>query len=416
MFTRNIQQAQEALRGGHPEVAARLLNFTLNNERLTPKQRAATYTLLARTSNDIDFQIECYNRALEYDPNNQDIIQRRMRLLTPPPPPTAPPYNSFEMPLFNGGGTQGTGATRGISEELLPGAYSTETFPSLNQNDYSTGNIYTLDKMDTHPQHTVHLSRVQPCVGVLGGPHGKGTGFFITHEGLVVTTHHVTGSENFFTIELQNGQQYPGQIRRAYPDTDLSFIQTNIQVEYLLQPINNPIPNDTRLVALSHPNTRHETTKRTTNHKMGYEWFPTGLTKDQITDAGGQPLFDARNVLCGMLTKNVSHTNGLLYGIHITHILRFATHYVEQKRRSLGTEIYCNACGNPSRAADFGGYYCEFCGHVLPPYAKGQKRDGRTQQKLAYLYRETSHSPCPQCGSQVGYFQDRCLRCGKKMN
>ncbi len=70
---------------------------------------------------------------------------------------------------------------------------------------------------------------------------------------------------------------------------------------------------------------------------MAAHWIPTTATR--LIDAGGNPIFDDKNYLVGMMTKNTSRTSGHMFGVHVAAIRRM----VEQYSREAQAEkrIYC---------------------------------------------------------------------------
>src|SRR5690606_4284328 len=65
------------------------------------------------------------------------------------------------------------------------------------------------------------LNEAQRSVGIVGGPNGKGSGLFVTRDGLIATTRYVVGSEESLTIQLASGQTLAGRVLRAFPQFDL---------------------------------------------------------------------------------------------------------------------------------------------------------------------------------------------------
>jgi S1-C subfamily serine protease len=54
---------------------------------------------------------------------------------------------------------------------------------------------------------------------------GSGSGFIISHEGLIVTNSHVIHGANEIKVSLQDGRSYPGQLIGEDPATDLAVVQ-----------------------------------------------------------------------------------------------------------------------------------------------------------------------------------------------
>jgi hypothetical protein len=258
-------------------------------------------------------------------------------------------------------------------------------------------------------QPAIYLQQVQRTVGILDGPNGVGTGFFVTRNGLIATTRYVVGGEQKVKVELLDKRVIEGIVVRSFPEFDLALIQVNVRLEHLLSV--NPaqyLPDNAPLIAVTHTGQGLRSTKRATRHEAQAHWFPTLI--NHLIDAGGNPIFSGTdNLLVGMLTKNASRNSGYMYGLHISKIYQCVELYHQEAGQITGNAAYCPACGVISRAPGFGGYYCENCGNTLP-YALDATR--YPQLHLMALYGETKHQPCPNCGSQAGFYKHECLRCG----
>src|SRR5690606_22139852 len=99
----------------------------------------------------------------------------------------------------------------------------------------------------------IQLQQVQRTVGIMGGPHGIGTGIFVTVNGLIATTRFVVGGEVNVKVELLDRRLIQGQVVRSFPEFDLALIKVNVQIPRLL--ISNPNPNlpdNLPIVAITH--------------------------------------------------------------------------------------------------------------------------------------------------------------------
>ena len=275
-------------------------------------------------------------------------------------------------------------------------------FPAVQPNMGDTG-AYSA------AQAPLYLQQVQRSVGVLDGPNGAGTGFFVTREGLIVTTRYVVGGEQQVRIELLDKRILEGRVVRSFPEYDLALIQVNVRLEHLLSVNQAPyLPDNAAIIAVTHAGDGLRSTKRATRHQTAAYWFPTLI--NHLKDAGGNPIFTGTdNLLVGMLTKDASRSNGYMYGLHISKIYQCVEQYIQEIRQLTGQAAYCPSCGVVSRAPALGGYYCEHCGNVLP-HAIDMTR--YPQDHLKSLYGENAHQPCPQCGSRAGFYKKDCLRCG----
>lgn len=256
------------------------------------------------------------------------------------------------------------------------------------------------------------LREIQRSVGIVGGPNGQGTGFFVTSNGIIATTRYIIGGEEQVEVQLLDGRPLVGHVVRSFPELDLAFVQTNVQLERLMTPTRNPsIPDNTPLIAIAHPNKGLRSSKRATRQVTAPHWFPTLI--NHLQDSGGNPIFTEgqEHVLVGMLTKNLARSNGYMYGLHIMKIREMLQVYGRELQER-GQSSYCFKCGAISHAPQFGGFYCERCGSTLS-YAMNITR--YPQPNLVGLYGENDNRPCPNCDSTVGFHKGLCLRCGYKM-
>lgn len=376
---RSMTQGIEAIQSGNKVDGARLLKIALRSPQIQGADRANAFLWLSETTDSREEKIQYHRLALEATPNNQDIQQRLAFLTSPPPPPPKtttstqpvappPPQNMPE------GGT-----TSNFTAQATPDEYVTTQF-------YRT-------------------------VGIFGGPNGQGTGFFVTKEGLVATTRFVVGGLESVTVELDANHRIPGTIVRSYPDLDLAFIQTGARINQLLTVSTNPtLSTNIALNAITHNGRVMSGQHRVTHSDVKHDWFTTTISNP--TDAGGNPVFDERNHLIGMLTRNANRTSSYVFGLYINAI----HHRLEQFRQEQSdgvSKLYCPNCGHLSRAGTIGGFYCETCGAVLPSQ-ENVRRFAVANPQLDTLYGETMSKPCWSCTSRVGYYNGTCLRCGEE--
>jgi hypothetical protein len=246
-------------------------------------------------------------------------------------------------------------------------------------------------------------------VGIIGGPNGPGSGFFITHNGLLVTSRYVVGGLEGVTVESDTGRQMPGRVVRSFPEIDLAFVYVDQTMSELLPVSPFPtIADNTPLTGIVHGGQVINGVKRATQRALSPHWFPTDIVS--LPDAGGCPVFDDRHNLVGMLTRDISSSASYIYGVHINTI-RGCVETFMNEMRTAQNRIYCQSCGYVSQAAGAGGHYCENCGTVMP-LAHGNPR-ALPPQVLAY-YQERHPTPCAICGARAGFSRDKglCLRCG----
>ncbi len=389
---RSMEQGIAAVQAGNLTEGARLLRIALKSDVLTGSLRATACLWLAETNPDAEFKRTCYQDALAADPDNQDAKQRLAALLasqlppTPAPPPpsvyTPPPATpSYTPPAA----TPGTGPL--VTPSTVPG-----TGP-LAPTQPAAGMVQP-------PSHRI--------AGVIGGPNGPGTAFFVMREGLLATTRYVVGGVEHLTLELENRRQLLGRVVRTFPEVDLAFIHVEQQVADLMPMTPLPqVPDHARLRAVSYSGQAASGKKRATKRILAAHWFPTDIRK--LPDAGGNPVFDENHYLLGMLTKDIDRSSGCVYGLHITAIYRFVEHF-RQEMNTNRNAVYCPGCGGLSRAAASGGYYCEICGSTLP---QAQNITRLPQPQLVGFYFQNDRITCTHCGANVGFHNGKCLRCGQ---
>lgn len=244
-------------------------------------------------------------------------------------------------------------------------------------------------------------------VGILGGPNGPGSGFFVAPNGIIVTTRYVVGGLDNVTVELETRRQLPGRIVRSFPEVDVAFI-------YIEQPVNDllpitpfpTIPDNAPLSGIAHNGLMVNGRKRETSRAMAAHWFPTDI--DHLPDAGGCPAFDERHYLVGMLTRNNTSSAAYIHGVYIAAITRCLDTFFHEMQTHRD-RIYCHSCGGVSRAAAAGGFYCESCGTTMP-FAENIRRISTPQ--MAMYYQENHPAACTNCGARVGFHNGICLRCG----
>lgn len=365
-MSRNLEQGIQALQNGMRDEGGRLIRLALRDDPLPPQTRALALMWLAESADDATFKVDCYTQAAQVDAGNQDIQLRlqywQAQLAAAPRQPDP------------------------IQQAVRP----QQTAP-------------------TPEQASIQLQSVQNSVGIVDVPGGKGSGFFVTRDGLIATTRTLVGSDERVTVMLADGRALQGQVVRSYPHIDLALVQVAAIVQQLL-PIapSLMIEEDSPLIAVVHPDSGIRSSKRSTRHTTAPYWIPT-LFKD-MPDGGGNPLFNAQNRLVGMLTRNALRTTPHLYGLHIHEIMECVENYQQERQQTAGQpSAYCYTCGSTSVAPAYGGYYCEVCGTTLA-YAAELRRVNTAAS--AALYAADAAQPCPNCGVAAGFYRNSCLRCG----
>lgn len=363
MVMRLFETGMKAIRDGNKTEGARFIRIALKSDELPPSVAAVAYLWLAEATDDVAQKRAYYNDALAVDPSNPDARERLVGLLT----------------------------------SSLPSVETGATGPQPPVNLNNTGPL--------NAQTSVRSAPGEQIVRVIGGPNGPGSAFFVSTEGLLVTTRYVTGGLERLTLELRSGRQVLGQVVRAWPDMDIAFIYTDERVPELLPITPYPrVPDDASLVSVSAAGEQQRSKQRATKAALAAHWIPTEFVK--LPDAGGDPIFDERNALVGMMTKNHSRSSGYVYGVHISTIHRCVDQYFGEMT-SGERRVYCPSCGVVSRATGAGYFFCEVCGGIAPL----ARNVARYPQGDAFP--DPNRMPCPHCEAQIGFYAGHCLRCGR---
>ncbi len=440
------------------EEGARMLKSALSSPQIQGAMRAMTLLWLAETVNDPQRKLHYYDEALSADPGNTHAAERKSRLLaanlppaSPPsstPPGGMPPYGNqqtqpsqpYSNPGTPPGGTPayGAGPTQPNQPYTNPGtppggtpAYGAgptqPNQPYIINPGTPPGGTPAYGAGPTQPNQPYINPSTPPggtpatpypdyqqqtpayrTVGVYNGPNGRGTGMFVTQDGIVATTRHVVGGEEVVMVELEPGRNVPSRVIRAYPAYDLAFIYTGVQVSQLLPVEQNPvIPENAILMAIAHSGQVMSGQRRATQSVIKQEWFPTTIA--QMADAGGNPVFNDRNMLIGMLTANANRTSPYVYALTIGTIYRYLGQFLQEASRG-EKQVYCGHCGHRSRAGAAGAFYCELCGSTFPT-AQNIRRYQLPQ--MMPFYENNNNPACVTCGSRIGSYNNTCLRCGQ---
>lgn len=411
MAIRIVEQGIQAVQNGNRDEARRLLRYALK-EDLSPSLRATTLMWLAETGDDINFKVDCYRQAADADPQNNDVQQRLSYWLSQQLPSAQPPQGTPPQAMP----PQGMPQAAPPPQQNNAISYPTQGYNVAPPSSMPPGTLPTAPNASQQVgmgqnQGPMQIQGQQRVVGVLGGPLGDGSGFFVTREGLVATTRAVTGSQPRVSVDLLSGHRLVGEVVRSFPQYDVSLVKVNAHVEHLATVSPSPyLQPDAPIVVTMHGGKGLRSQRRNTRSAINDNlWFPTVIHRNEL-DAGGAPVYDEHNLLVGMITRNTSRTNDYAYGLHISQVYRCVEQYAQESHQVQGQKTTtCTNCGAISRAPQYGAFYCETCGSTLP-YAENITR--YPLPNAAALYQENMHRPCPNCQAQVGYYDSRCLRCG----
>ncbi len=351
----DLLRAIEYMKSGNPQPAAALLRRAVEDPALDARSRAVACIWLAETQDDMAFKMRCLQQALRLEPNNPQVQQR-------------------------------LAALRALQAQRPLGASAQSSRASLR------------------------LRQAPLVLGIDGGINGWGSGILVNRGGLVATSAYVVGSALDLFVAYGNAQPVPGQLLRRYPESDLALIQTALVVNKLgaLERTPTVITNEA-VTAMAYNGVKISGVAQDAADGARQGWLRTSIMIAMVPDAGGNPLYDSRGHVVGLLTRNVDHNTGCAWAIRLAHIMTLAEQCL-QELRLLPASVACGACGCRAQAGHYGGRYCETCGARLPPAVISNARSADTE-RLAEVYGENQSRPCPRCAAKAGYYIGQCLRC-----
>lgn len=289
---RELEQASIDAHEGRPEYARQRLWTLLGNVGLSKDIRAQAYIILADTYLTQAEKRACYAEALALFPAHAEALRGLAQVALPPPPNKKP--------------------------VLAP---------------------------PPPPSYRPDLVDFFPVVGVMDGPNGVGSAFFISRDGLLATTRHIIGGCETVTIELAEGRRIKGTVVWSSPTLDLALIETPYTIHSLMT-LTAPAPlPDQPLTVHSYRQEMLMAKLRPTGRAIRAGWFPTDITA--LWDEGGGPILNRDNAVVGMVTRNCSRSSPHIYALSLGTILDAASRYQAQASDGLPRR-YCPACGQRS--------------------------------------------------------------------
>jgi Trypsin-like peptidase domain len=406
MSFQSVEQGINAIQSGNRDEGKRLLKIALKDPQLSGTLRAVACLWLAQISDDAGQQRAFYNDALAADPNNPEIRARvesflAVQYMPPAPPVTRTSTITSTMPVAD------TSQAAQPQPITMPGmSPSAPASPFAPISPTALPKTGPLGKIAQPPPSAA----MYQLAGIVNGPNGPGSAFFVAREGLLATSRYVVGGLDRLTLELKTGRQIPGFVVRSYPEYDLAllYIEQNVTDLMPVSPLTQII-EDMPLMALSYPGNVTRGRRRASTRVIAPQWIPTDIT--DLADAGGGPVLDEHHYVIGMITRNTSSTSAHVFALHINAISRLVESFRQETFQGGG--VYCPHCGHYSRAVTAGGYYCEVCG-ATTPQAENIVRFPQPQTQ-GYYY-EHSRLPCPHCNATVGFHKNVCLRCGQAVS
>ena len=350
----DLRQAIELMQDGDVGRAVDMLNRLVGGAELDDKGQAAAYVWLAESRADSAFKIRCLERALNHEPENQQIRQGLQQLLAAPP-------QRGQLPTM--------GSARGHAE----------------------------------------LDETPLVIGILGGLNGLASGVFVGGAGMIATTSYAIGATERVTVTLDAERHLPGAVVRRFPTYDLALIETSIKLarKPAMAPASMAADN-TVFVALGYGGSKLRGLLQQIDRGRAQQWLRTTIPPAHLPDAGGNPLYDENGQLLGLLTRNVDGA-GKALASKMSHVVALAEQD-QRDRQLLPRAGYCRHCGGRTRARIYGGRNCETCG-AAQAVDSSESPSPVQSDKLMALYGEDADRPCPQCGALIGHYNGRCLRC-----
>ncbi|MDE2859563.1 MAG: serine protease [Chloroflexota bacterium] len=356
----DLLRAIKYMKSGDLQSAVALLRAAVDDPDLDQHGRAVACIWLAETSDDIAFKINCLQQALRHEPGNAQVQQKLDQL-------------------------------RARQLRRRSDASHVTSSPS-----------------------SLRMAQAPPVLGIDGGVNGRGSGIFVNREGLVATTANAVGSALDVVVDCGSSGVAPGQVLRRYPDSDLALIQTPVALGSLDALERSPVVIANEAVtAMAYNGAKIRGAVHDAGDGARQGWLRTSILIAMSPDAGGNPLYDGRGHILGLLTRNADHDTGRAWAISLRHILTLAEQ-TAQERRLLPNAATCGACGCRAQAGHYGGRYCETCGARLPS-ADISPLDPPDTEHLARIYGENQSRPCPRCAARAGYYAGCCLRCSHEL-
>lgn len=405
---KSLRQGIDLIKQKKAEEGARMIRNALKDPALSDKTRAIAHVWLSVATKDRQQRIDYLERALQYDPQTPNAQEHLNDLLaagldemittdplksitdqfTPPPSPPQPPATVEPNAPF--------------------------AAPNLGTRPFSASQVLNNSGADIPPRVAPPMTplpqaQFYSAVTVTDGPNGQATGFFITTDGLMVTSRHAVGTREIVTILLEPNRSANGRVVRSFPHLDLAFVAVELRLQTLMKFAGFVIiPENTSLQVVNAGGIVRQGRSQDARRKLQEGWFITSIRG--APDAGGSPIKDDRGTVIGMLTSASSPATGELYGLSLGVIREKAEEYLEMVKIDQRYS-YCPCCGNLARAEIFGAPYCENCGAVLPNMAHFSRSYSQT---FDTLYHEREGVMCRNCGSRIGRWEGRCLRCGRE--
>jgi serine protease Do len=165
------------------------------------------------------------------------------------------------------------------------------------------------------------FERAAPSVVFIATRDGFGSGFFVDHEGLILTSAHVVADEKTVSVILHDGRRVPGQVvELAMNDFDLALVKTQIAPTKPLEFVTEAPRVGTWVAAIG--------------HGMGGAWTYTAGTISNIYPLGrerpvfqtqipinpgnsGGPVLDRHGRALGVVTASIKNASNMNFAIRV---------------------------------------------------------------------------------------------------
>ncbi len=234
---------------------------------------------------------------------------------------------------------------------------------------------------------------IDSVVGISDDGRLYGSGVLIDKGGVIATNRHVVGTAQKVKVQLNNGDEYIGEVIRSYQDIDLAFLKVAVKENSFAKIAGKqPLKIGQSLFAIGHPMGLQNTFTRGIVSALDREIHGANyIQTDASINPGnsGGPLFNDYAEVIGINTLIMRQSQGLGFAIPIEIVQK---RYQSVKKSLIGmfSMEYCGICGKNSKTLRF----CQYCGVEL-----------NSNQPLIRMFRK-SHIKVPPNSHPI-----RCTSC-----
>ena len=252
---------------------------------------------------------------------------------------------------------------------------------------------------------------IDSVVGISDEGHLYGAGVFVDAQGMIVTNRHVVGTAGKVKVQLNDGEEYVGELMCSYKDVDLAFLQIPNENEKYASLFDAPqLRVGETLFAIGHPLGLQNTITRGIVSALkrevdGVDYIQTDAPINPGNSGG--LLFNEHAEIVGINTWIFGKTQGLGFAIPVDTVRE----RYERLKNTPGiyTMEYCGICGKNSHNLR----YCEHCGIELDAQRPLTPMNPKRQQQAqlvglslqeCHVCKTMAHSDdayCPFCGTTL---------------